>query len=270
VPSLTPELLRARVYPYHYLPVVEPTEKALCVRTVAEVGVPKQSQPTIGSRQRESFEKLIRDSSFEKWIKTATMPWSQTSGRNISWRPASPTRSTILTLARTGSHTYPPDWLIDARAVINLAPNHSTQPAGLTWVNLDLIVRPDQSHEPQSLPLSLDDLFSVLCVQLITLLDETLPSFIPEVTAYALHAVDSVLTTTGASLGDFVPLMRSGWHRIDDAHDPPGCEWGFEDYRDIESPEQRAAIVKSWLKTLLLDAGISGHEPSIDSLAMPT
>ena len=41
-PSLTPELLRARVFPYHYLPVVESTEKALCIRTVAAVGVPKQ------------------------------------------------------------------------------------------------------------------------------------------------------------------------------------------------------------------------------------
>jgi hypothetical protein len=261
------------VYPYQYLAVVEPTEKALCVRTVAAVGIPKQSQLTIGSRQQESFDGLIRNSSFEKWIKTVTAPWSQTSGRHISWRPANPTRSTILTLARTPSHTYPPEWLINARAVINLAPYRSTQPAGRAWMNLDLIVRPNQSHEPQSLGLSLDDLFGLLCVQLTTLLDETLPSFMPELTArddYALHAVDSVLTTTGASLGNFVPLMRAGWDRVEDASDPLGDEWGFEDYRETESPEQRAAVVRSWLKTLLLDAGISGHESSIDSLAMPT
>ena len=144
---------------------------------------------------------------------------------------------------------------------------------GLAWANLDLIVRPNQSHESRSLPLSLDDLFDLLCVQLTALLDETLPLFMPQLTDRddcAVHAVDSVLATTGASLGDFVPLMRSGWHRIEDAHDPPGGELAFEDYRDTESPEQRAALVRSWLKTLLLDAGITGHESSIDSLTTPT
>ena len=273
VPSLTPEVLRARAYPYHYLPVVDSAEKALCVRTVAAVGVSKQSQLTIESRERGVFEELVRNSSFEKWIKAVTAPWSQTSGRQISWRPASPTRSTILTLARTRSHTYPPAWLIDARAAINLAPYLFVQPMGLAWANLDLIVRPNQSHETRSRPLSLDDLFGLVCIQLTTLLDETLPLFTPQITNrddYALHAVDSVVATTGAYLGDFVPLMRSGWQRIEDAHDPPGAELGFEDYGDTESPEQRAAVVRGWLKTLLLDAGISGHESSIDSLPTPT
>ena len=113
----------------------------------------------------------------------------------------------------------------------------------------------------------------MVCIQLTTLLDETLPLFTPQITNrddYALHAVDSVVATTGAYLGDFVPLMRSGWQRIEDAHDPPGAELGFEDYGDTESPEQRAAVVRGWLKTLLLDAGISGHESSIDSLPTPT
>jgi hypothetical protein len=172
-------------------------------RTTAAVGIPTQPPPLIESNHQARFQFLIRDCSFETWLTAFTAPWSATQTRAIVWSAVNPTQSTILTLARPSSYTLDPGWLVDARAAINLTPCTSMRPAGMAWLNLDLIIRPNPAHERTGFPLSLDDLFGVFCIQiqLATVLDELLPSFMPDMTGrdeYELHAVASVMTATAA------------------------------------------------------------------------
>ncbi len=268
VPTLDPLLLRGRVYPYHYLPAMDSTEKALCLRSVAAVGVRAQPEPTVTTESEEIFEQLLGDSQLEQWIVDGTSR-SRPLPANSFWRSVYPTRSTIVTLQRPATTMFPVGWTIEGKAGLNLRPHLSVQPVETAWVNVDAVIRPDTDQAPRSLALSLEDLFSLFHAELGTLLEDLVPEMVPRLTGratYELRAVTSILSATGASLGDFVPLVRSDWRRAEGAFDPQGGEWSLEDFSEVEDTEQRTNTVRRWFKTLLRDAGIRGHERFIDAL----
>ena len=267
VPSLDPHLLSGRIYPYQYLPAVDTTEKALCLRSVAAFVVPVEREPIISTENEQLFEQLLDESQLDRWIVNATSR-SPRLPANEFWRSVYPTRSTIVTLQRPATLTVPLGWTIEGRAALNLRPYLTTAPAGTAWVNVDVVVRPDADHVVRSLPLSLEDLFLLFCAELATLVEAVLPAIVPQLTSratYELRAVTSVLSTTGADLGEFVPLMRSAWSRAEGSHDPAGGEWSLEDFLDVEHADQRVGTVRRWLNRLLRDAGIRGHEQFVDA-----
>ncbi len=271
VTTLEPSLLKGRVYPYHYLPAVDTTEKALCLRCVAAVAIPTRPEPAIDTENEELFEQLLADSRLERWIVAATSRRPRLPP-NAFWRWVHPTRSTIVTHQRPPIVTVFGGWTVEGRAAINLRPNLTIEPAGTAWVNVDIVVRPDAEPATASLALSLEDLFLLVCTEFDTVIEHLVPAMSRQLDSTStdeLRAIEMVLSVTGASMAEFVPLMRSAWRRAEGAFDPQGADWSLEEVSALEDKDVRTETARSWFKRLLRDAGIRGHERAIDAFPPP-
>lgn len=78
-----------------------------------------------------------------------------------------------------------------------------------------------------------------------------------------------LIQSYGLPLGTFIELRKEEWSRAEGSYDRHGAEWEPTDRADLASPEPRADAIRHWLKRLLRDSGIRGHEAEIDDLPVP-
>jgi hypothetical protein len=266
--ALDPVLLQGRIYPYMYMSAMDSTEKAFCVRSVAALRVPEDNEPLLATEDEHRFLELIRASALETWIVTATSTGRPASS-GPAWRSVYPTTSTVVTLRRPPVALAFGGWTAEGRAGYNVRPYGSTGARGMAWINVDVVVRPEGEPTPNRWPFGPEDLFSVICAELSSLLDGGLArSALAGISRPSLLAIATVVVATGARLGDFVLMMRPSWHQAEGALEAPGGEWPLRDHADVADPARREATVRRWIKTLLRDSGISGHEGDIDRFAV--
>jgi hypothetical protein len=269
-PALDPLLLQGRIYPYMYMSAMDSTEKAFCVRSVAAVRLPQDLEPFLATDDEHLLIDRIAASKLDAWITKATSRDGRPSA-SPSWHSVHPTTSTVVTLQRPSVALLFGGWTIEARAGYNLRPYGSTGARRMAWINLDVVVRPEGEPIANRWPLSLEDLYSVICVELSSLLDDGLAgSSVAGISNPSLLAVATVFVTTGARLGDFVLMMRPSWHQAEGALEAPGGEWPLPDYADADDPVRRADTVRTWIKTLVRDSGISGHEADVEQFGNST
>jgi hypothetical protein len=262
-PALDPLLLQGRIYPYMYMSAVDSTEKAFCVRSAAAVRVPDEHETFLDTDDEHRLLDAVAASRLNAWIVTATSR-IRTGSASPLWHSIYPTTSTVITLQLPPVDLLFGGWTVEGRVGYNLRPYGSTGAAGTAWVNVDVAIRPEGSSIANR-PVSLEDLFSVICAELSTVLDDGLAGLsLAGISRPSLLAVATVVVTTGARLGDFVLMMRPSWHQAEGALEALGGEWPLRDYADVEDPIRRAETVRTWIKTLLRDSGISGHEADVD------
>ena len=263
-PALDPILLQGRIYPYMYMSAMDSTERAFCVRSVAAVRLPQGLEPFLATDDEHRLMDRIAASKLDAWITAATSRDGRASPSS-SWHSVYPTTSTVVTLQRPSVALLFGGWTIEGRAGYNLRPYGSTGARGMAWINLDVVVRPEGEPIANRWPLGLEDLYSLICVELSSLLDDGLAgSSVAGISHPSLLAVATVFVTTAARLGDFVLMMRPSWHQAEGALEAPGGEWPLRDYADVEDPVRRAETVRTWIRTLLRDSGISGHEADVE------
>ncbi|MDQ6855125.1 MAG: hypothetical protein M3046_15795 [Actinomycetota bacterium] len=264
--ALDTTLLPGRIYPYMYMPAIDTTEKAFCVRSAAALRLPQDHDLDLGSAEEQLLVVTASASKLDAWIADATS--RQRRPHNDSrWLAVSPTNSTVVTLQLPPVELlFHPERTIEGRLGYNLRPYGSAGATGMVWVNVDVIVRPTQVPIPNRWPLSLEDLFSVVLAELSSLLDDGLVGAgLPGDSPSGLLAVATVVATAGAPFGEFVPLLRPSWRQAEGATEPLGGEWTFRDYVDVTDPVQRERTVRGWIKRLVRDAGVSGHEADVDN-----
>lgn len=272
LPTLDRNILRGRVYPYMYAPSVESTEAALAVRGALAFRIPREPEPILDSRTERAFEDALANSSLEGWLLSETSLTGRSSEKHW-WRSVDPTRSTIVSLLRPRAPVVVEGWTLEGRASISIRPQPSIDPPGWAIMTMDTVLRPDPDvAERGTRPLALEEFYELLFTILSTLLDEITPNVLPLITGPGLNellSVAFVAIANGLRFSDFVSLDRAHWRRAEGAYDPLGGEWEPNDYSDIEGTEQRADLIRGWIKKLLRDAGIRGHEDDIDRFPLP-
>jgi len=163
-------------------------------------------------------------------------------------------------------------WTVEGHAFLTLAPYRSMGATGRAFLILDVIFRP-AADDAATAVLRVHELAELVGTLLSALVDEVGPAMFTRFNQrpdWELLAAAVLVSSTAGMLGDFVDLHEDGWGRAEGALDRQGAEWLPESYSEIETPEQRAATVRDWIKKLLRDSGIRGHELDIDAMPVPS
>jgi hypothetical protein len=227
--------------------------------------LPVDPAPTIDSGDEQTFLGLVTGSSLEAWT-------GQTTGISAEpWRAVYPSSSYVVTLRRPPAPAGADGWEIECRAFVTVAPYHFGRAAGYGYLLLDVLLRPTLDEPPPPI-LSVRELFDLMFMLPAALVDQVGAKLFQRLS----RGVDSeVLSATvlvqsyGAPLGAFVKLDQGGWSRAEGSYDRQGGEWELTDYRELVTPDDRAASLRTWFKKLLRDSGIRGHEASIDAMPPP-
>jgi len=263
--QLDPTLLRGRIFPNQFAASVSASEKVLVVRAGIALQLPVGAAPTIDSSDEQAFSDLMAGSSLEAWAEQAT------SLSAPEWRSIEPTSSSVVTLRRPPTPSVIDGWEVECRAFITVTPYPSLRPVGHGILIIDVLFRPT-GDEQRAKILTLRDLFDLFFVLPAALVDQIGMHLFERL---GRGAGSNVLSATvvaqsyGLPFGAFVELQRDGWSRAEGSQDRHGAEWEPTDHADLVSPERRAAAIRGWLKKLLRDSGIRGHEAEIEALPTP-
>ena len=265
VPRLDPTFLRGRIFPNQFAASVSSSEKALAIRAALAASLPRDTASMIESDDEQRILDRVQHSSLEAWMARAT------GGSVKDWRAIDPTSSTVVTLRRSSAQSAVGDWQIEGRAYITVTPDHSLRPVGYGLLFLDVIFRP-ASDEVAPRPLALHELFELLLALLAALVDDVGPGEFDQLGPGANSAVLGaalMLQSYGLPLGASVELDKAGWSRVEGSRDRIGGEWEPSDYAELATPDGRGVALRAWLKRLLRDSGIRGHEKDVDAMQVP-
>jgi hypothetical protein len=263
---LQPELLQGRIYPYMQNPVVQTTERALPVRVAAAAAIPQNLVAEIDGRAHDVFENAVATSLLERWILAMT-----TRGRpdlNHYWEPVDPARTWISTLRRPPARLEK-GWTLDAQAAVSVRPTQTPGTAQWLTIILDAVVREGDDGAKFGRPLSFEDLYQLVCVMTSAVLDEIAPPTAAAVAGgYRLLSFAAVITPTGTSFSNFVPLDQIDGQRAQGSGDVSGAEWAPRSLAEIATADMRAVAIRQWFKRIVRDSGfIRGYEDEIERLA---
>jgi hypothetical protein len=263
--QLDPTMLRGRIFPNQFAASVSASEKVLVVRAGIAAQLPEDRAPMIDSCDEQAFLDLVPGSSLEAWAEQVTISSAQ------GWRSIEPASSSVVTLRRPPAPSVIDGWEVECRAFVTVAPYPSLRPVGHGIVILDVLFRPT-GDEQRAKILTLGDLFDLLFVLPAALVGQIGMHLFERLSRGAGSTVLSatvVAQSYGLPLGAFVELQKDGWSRAEGSHDRHGAEWEPTDHADLASPERRADAIREWLKKLVRDSGIRGHEAEIEALPTP-
>jgi hypothetical protein len=261
-PPLRPEILRGRIFPNSYAASVDTAERVFALRAAVAAPLPTDPMPEIGSDDEEAFLNLAASSSLEEWAST------NTHGPNEPWRVASPSDSYVVTLRRPAAPFRVDDWKLETRAFLTVAPYHRGTAPGHGYLLLDVLLRPTVD-EPAQPALDMKSLFDLMLMLPSALIDEIGAPLFEQLnhgSEFEILSTTQLLQTYSWTLGRFVRLDQEGWTRSEGSHERHGAGWEPADLQELRSSPQRAASLRVWLKKLLRDSGIRGHDSVIDSL----
>jgi hypothetical protein len=164
-----PELLRGRVLPNSYSPIVQGDEHALIARVALAARVPTAPEPTLRPATQQLFEDALAGSSLESFLHELTSPLPRPHPDHF-WHLVEPTKSWVITAERPAARMVVDGWTAEARAAISLKHQPSVGPLGWLILHLDVAIRPlvavPAPETKEWIPLSLDDLFALLYMPL--------------------------------------------------------------------------------------------------------
>jgi hypothetical protein len=271
--NLDPMVLRGRIYPYTYSPIIRSDEQALVSRVALAARVPVDPEPIFRSREQQEFEDAVATSTLESLVLDLTSPLRRTTWEHF-WRRVDPTKSWIVTLGRPPATLIVDGWTAEARAAISLRHSPSVVPLDWLILNLDVAIRPRHAvlSAEQHVPLSLDDVFALLYVPMAALLEGVAPRILPGITGmrdYELLAVGLLLIPNGDELSRYVRLDFNAGGRAQDACDASGIEWYARSLDEVDAPDARAATIRRRVDALFSDGGYWDYEDSVERLEVP-
>ena len=262
---LDPTILRGRIFPNQFAASVSASEQVLAIRAAIAGQLPEDPPPMIDSSDEQAFLDLVAGSSLEAWAEQATTPSAQ------RWRSIDPTSSSVVTLRRPPTPSLIDGWEVECRAFLTVTPYHWGRPAGHGFLIIDVLFRPT-GDEGRAEILTLHDLFELLFVLPAAVVDQIGTHLFERLSRGAGSNVLSatvVAQSYGLPLGTFVELHKDGWSRAEGSHDRHGAEWEPTEHAEIASSDRRAHAIREWLKKLLRDSGIRGHEAEIEAMPAP-
>lgn len=273
--SLQPEVLRGRVIPHTYSPIVQGDEHALISRVALAARVPTAPEPTLRSPTHQLFENAVANSSLESFLHSLTSPLPRPHPEHF-WRLVDPTKSGIVTAARPVARMIVDGWTAEAKCAISLKPQPSVVPLDWLILHVDVAIRPVAAvptpGEEEWKPLSLDDLFALLFVPLTAALDEIAPAVLPAITGDVaeLLAAGCLLLPIGDPFNRYIRLsLYADKPRIEGASGPYAVDWYPSEMDEIASREARVSSIRDQLERLFTDGGYRGFEHALEQLAAP-
>jgi len=273
--TLEPSLLRGRVLPYSYSPIVQSEDHALISRVALAARGPTAPEPKLRSDTQQLFEDALASSSLESFLHELTSARPRPHPEHF-WRLVEPTKSWVITAARPAAKMVVDGWTAEGKAAVSL--KHAPSVGPLEWLilNVDVAIRPLVPVSPPEtkewIPLSLDDLFSLVYVPLTTLLDEAAPVVLRSITGELpdVLAVGCLLLPHADVFSRYVRLSNHARGRVEGATDPSAIDSYPSSLAEIATGEARAASIRSRIEGLFIDGGYRGFESDVEHLAPPT
>lgn len=271
--ALQPEILRGRILPSMYAPIVRGDERALVFRVAYAAAAPTAPEPKFRSEDQDVFEGALDASSLERLLHSMTSPLPRRT-EALSWQLVEPTKSWILTASRPAARMIVDGWTIEGRASVTLKPAPSIGPPGWLILVLDAAIRPVDDSDPavrgkEWTPLSLDEFAELLYVLLATLLDEVGPAIVGRITDSPPLAISCLALPNGDELTRYLRLERYAHRRVDGATGPHAIDWHVTSMADVETPEARFAAIRDRVEELFADGGYRGYESALTQLSVP-
>jgi TIR domain len=271
-----PELLRGRVLPYSYSPIVQGDEHALIARVALAARVPVAPEPTLRPATQQLFEDALAGSLLESLLHELTSPLPRPHPEHF-WRLVEPTKSWVITAERPAAKMVVDGWTAEARAAISLKHQPSVAPLGWLILHLDVAIRPlvavPAPETKEWIPLSLDDLFALPYVPLTTLLDEVAPTVVPAVSGDNPEplALSVLLLPHADPFSRYVRFSTYAQQpRVAGATDASAVDWYPSSLAEIATPEARTASIRDRIEGLFIDGGYRGFEHALERLAPPS
>lgn len=271
---LQPELLRGRVLPYSYSPIVQSDDHALISRVALAARVPTTPEPTLRPATQQLFEDALASSSFESFLHELTSPLPRPDPEHF-WRLVEPTKSWVITAVRPAAKMVVDGWTAEGRGSISLKHTPSVGPLGWLILHLDVAIRPlvatPTPEMKEWMPLSLDDLFALLYVPLTALLDEVVPTVLPAISGAdpELLAGSVLLLPHADAFSRYVRFSTYAQGRVDGATDAFAIDWYPSSLAEIATPAARTEAVRDRIEGLFIDGGFRGFERELERIGPP-
>jgi TIR domain len=271
---LQPFMLRGRILPHTYAPLVQSGDHALSTRVAVAAYVPNDPHPTLRPATQELFEAALAGSQVESFLQELTMHGRRPQLEH-RWELADPTRTWIITAARPLARMSGIDgFAAEARAAINLKHHPSADPLSWLILHVDIAVRPEHEQRPdvmEPIPLSLDDLFALVYVPLTCVLNEIAPAVLPAISGDRsdVFSVGCVVMPQGDLFSRYVRFDGYASSRIGGSSDPNAIDWYPASLDEIATPEARTAAVREQIEGLFIDGGYRGFERELERLSPP-
>ncbi len=191
------------------------------------------------------------------------------------WELVDPTKTWVITAARSSAPMSGIDgFAVEGHAAVALEHHPSVVPLGWLILHVDVEIRPKFESRPdviEPIPLSLDDLFSLVYVPLTTLLDEIAPAVLPAISGDQpnLLAVGCMVMSHGDPFGRYVALEHYADRRISGSTDPAAFEWYPASLEEIVTTDARTAAVRERVEALFIVGGYRGFERVLQRLTPP-
>lgn len=271
-PVFVPNLLDGRIFPTSDYPVIESGERGFVVRGALAFTLGSEHE-TLDSAGRQAFEDAVAASAIEGWFQEQVGVWRAVPHEQW-WERVQPTRSQIVTVARAPARVPHYDFTLAGHCVLNLKPGLQPWHPGYGLLISSAILRPLDESEGAfgGLPLSFDDLYRLLTIFEVALVDEIAAAVLPriETNEWQPRAYAALAIANGGSVAEYVGLNHHHWPRASGSDDQNALYGCASNEQTLREPNARDAEIKSWLTRFLTDSGFSDFEVDVRRLSLPT